>query len=335
MSSLSATQADGYYYPPGWKPEHGSLNRSQGSNGALGHRASKLHLGIMVVRFELPHNSWCLGCGCHIARGVRYNAEKARVGTFMTSPIHEFHMTCRRCSHPFVIRTDPEASDYNYVSGIKRKATSTEDAVDPAVAVEVAPARDRAGKRVGGPQAVGMERLEAEYDRTERAESAASRLATLRHFKARSDAVEAAVNRSALRALRPPKRAAENAALGPAEPSDACSSVDGPSTASSRGHDRTVPIDRDQTGSKRAAMRAVAGEARRGKFRAADAALRGDATHEAWLGVGKAMLAASRPRPRTRDAKDPTVGTEAAAATVSSGVGALAAYLSDNEDSDE
>ncbi|KUF92563.1 hypothetical protein AM588_10004070 [Phytophthora nicotianae] len=32
MSSLAATQADGYYYPADWRPEHGSLNTFHGSH---------------------------------------------------------------------------------------------------------------------------------------------------------------------------------------------------------------------------------------------------------------------------------------------------------------
>jgi len=34
MSSLAAAQADGYYFPPEWSPDKGSLKKFTGSKGA-------------------------------------------------------------------------------------------------------------------------------------------------------------------------------------------------------------------------------------------------------------------------------------------------------------
>lgn len=36
----------------------------------LGARAKKIHEGIVIIRFELPFNVWCGGCGIHIAKGI-------------------------------------------------------------------------------------------------------------------------------------------------------------------------------------------------------------------------------------------------------------------------
>ena len=60
------------YYPPDYDPGKGGLNKSQGTH-ALRERARKLHLGILIIRFEMPYNIWCEGCGNHIGMGVRYN----------------------------------------------------------------------------------------------------------------------------------------------------------------------------------------------------------------------------------------------------------------------
>ena len=155
---MAASRADGYYYPPEWKPEGGSLNRWNNSHGALGKRANKLHLGILVVRFELPYNSWCEGCGCHIAQGVRYNAEKKQAGEYLSTPVYEFRMTCRRCNHPFVIQTNPKETRYDYISGIRRKKEAFLDEADGTVRLETHVPRDGSGRRMDDSSA--LERLE-------------------------------------------------------------------------------------------------------------------------------------------------------------------------------
>lgn len=84
--------------PADYDPKkHGSIDKFVGSKGSFGARANKLHLGILVVRFEMPHNVWCLGCGEHVSKGIRFNAEKKRVGKYHSTPIYEFRMSCRFC----------------------------------------------------------------------------------------------------------------------------------------------------------------------------------------------------------------------------------------------
>ncbi|XP_044902590.1 coiled-coil domain-containing protein 130 isoform X1 [Felis catus] len=76
------------YYPPDFNPEkHGSLNRYHNSH-PLRERARKLSQGILIIRFEMPYNIWCDGCKNHIGMGVRYNAEKKKVGNYYTTPIY-------------------------------------------------------------------------------------------------------------------------------------------------------------------------------------------------------------------------------------------------------
>ncbi|CEQ41712.1 SPOSA6832_03457, partial [Sporobolomyces salmonicolor] len=131
------------YYPPDYEPGHGSLNKYHGKH-ALGDRARKIDQGILVVRFELPFNIWwCafLSCFCssprrrfkltplansghcnnHIGQGVRYNAEKKKVGNYHSSPIWSFRCKCHLCQHWFEIRTDPQNTRYVVHEGARQK----------------------------------------------------------------------------------------------------------------------------------------------------------------------------------------------------------------------
>ena len=42
--------------------------------------------------------------------GVRYNAEKSKVGNYYTTQIFKFRMKCHLCDNHFEIQTDPKAS---------------------------------------------------------------------------------------------------------------------------------------------------------------------------------------------------------------------------------
>ena len=123
MSTLAATKADGFYYPPDWTPEGGSasLARKFNKNGSLGKRANKLHEGKLTVRFEMPYNVGCRRCGQTIARGVRFNAEKRVVGKYHSTPIYAFTMLTSCCANQLEIHTDPKDAEYVIVSGADRR----------------------------------------------------------------------------------------------------------------------------------------------------------------------------------------------------------------------
>ncbi|XP_010611701.1 coiled-coil domain-containing protein 130 [Fukomys damarensis] len=109
------------YYPPDFSPaKHGSLNRYHNSH-PLRERARKLSQGILIIRFEMPYNIWCDGCKNHIGMGVRYNAEKKKVGNYYTTPIYRFRMKCHLCVNYIEMQTDPANCDYVIVSGAQRK----------------------------------------------------------------------------------------------------------------------------------------------------------------------------------------------------------------------
>ncbi|VDK78330.1 unnamed protein product [Litomosoides sigmodontis] len=132
MESMGERKGQNFYYPPDFDyKKHKSLNSYHGTH-ALRERAAKIKQGILIIRFEMPFNIWCLGCNNHIGMGVRYNAEKKKIGMYYTTPLYEFRMKCHLCDNYFVIRTDPEyyfepeAStlqhfDYELVEGCRRQ----------------------------------------------------------------------------------------------------------------------------------------------------------------------------------------------------------------------
>ncbi len=122
MSSLNATQADGYYIPPDYlnsgaykKKSLNQFNKNKGHNQ---------YLTNSVVRFEFPYDGFCLNksCGAHVGKGTRFNAHKGHVGDYFSTKIWEFTMKCRACKESkFVIRTNPKDRCFDYCSGIKKK----------------------------------------------------------------------------------------------------------------------------------------------------------------------------------------------------------------------
>ncbi|EIM90819.1 DUF572-domain-containing protein, partial [Stereum hirsutum FP-91666 SS1] len=140
------------YYPPDYDGEkHNSLNSYRGKH-ALGDRARKIDRGILITRFELPFNIWCGHCDAHIGMGVRYNAEKKKIGMYYSTPIFSFRCKCHLCSGWFEIQTDPKNTRYVVTEGARQKdedwdpeenggyavhdTEAKDEPVDPLVALE-------------------------------------------------------------------------------------------------------------------------------------------------------------------------------------------------------
>lgn len=117
---MAERKAQNKYYPPDYDPKKGGLNKFRGTH-ALRERARKINLGIIIIRFEMPYNIWCDGCKNHIGMGVRYNAEKTKVGMYYSTPIYKFRMKCHLCDNHFEIQTDPANLDYVILSGARRQ----------------------------------------------------------------------------------------------------------------------------------------------------------------------------------------------------------------------
>ena len=120
MSSLNATQADGYYVPPEYF-ESGAYKKQSVSKFA-GSKGHNQYLQRSVVRFELPFDGFCTHCSAHVGKGTRFNAHKAHVDDYFTTKIYEFTTKCRACAHAvFRIRTNPKDRTFDYTEGIRKK----------------------------------------------------------------------------------------------------------------------------------------------------------------------------------------------------------------------
>lgn len=132
-----------------------SANQASGKRHALGARASKLRSeGILTVRFEMPFAVWCGHCQppVVIGQGVRFNAEKKKVGNYYSSPVYSFRMRHPACGGWIEVRTDPKNTAYVVVEGgTKRDTGEGKGGDDSLVGDGVAPiiktAREQAEER--------------------------------------------------------------------------------------------------------------------------------------------------------------------------------------------
>ncbi|KAF2092530.1 hypothetical protein NA57DRAFT_50076 [Rhizodiscina lignyota] len=113
----------GRYIPPEALDAGLSANQAAGKKHALGSRARKINQGILTVRFEMPFAIWCGSCPqpTIIAQGVRFNAEKKKVGAYHSTPILSFRMKHTACGGWIEIRTDPEHAEYVVYEGAKKR----------------------------------------------------------------------------------------------------------------------------------------------------------------------------------------------------------------------
>lgn len=164
------------YYPPDFDPSsHGSLNGYHGVH-ALRERAKKITQGILIIRFEAPWNFWCGGCGNHVGRGVRFNAEKRRTGSYYTTPIYAFTMKCHMCENKFTFETDPKNFNYKITEGAKRKDETWDPEADDSILMAT---RDEKAQR----ETDAMFRLELESGDKQRAEKRQPAMVRLMHLK--------------------------------------------------------------------------------------------------------------------------------------------------------
>lgn len=99
---------------------------------ALGNRARKAGQGILTVRFEMPYPIWCTTCPkpTIIGQGVRFNAEKKKVGNYHSSPIYSFRMKHNICGGWIEIRTDPKNTAYVVTEGGKKRDTGDDKVLE-------------------------------------------------------------------------------------------------------------------------------------------------------------------------------------------------------------
>ncbi|KAE9380218.1 DUF572-domain-containing protein [Stipitochalara longipes BDJ] len=111
----------GRYVPP---DQEGLMSGNQiHGKHALGARANKISQGILTVRFEMPYPIWCTHCPkpTIIGQGVRFNAEKKKVGNYHSTPIFSFRMKHVSCGGWIEIRTDPQNTAYVVTEGARKR----------------------------------------------------------------------------------------------------------------------------------------------------------------------------------------------------------------------
>lgn len=79
--------------------------------------------GTQTVRFEMPFAVWCHTCKPHaiIGQGVRFNAEKKKLGYYYSTPIWQFRIKHNACGGYLEIKTDPKETRYVVVEGGKAR----------------------------------------------------------------------------------------------------------------------------------------------------------------------------------------------------------------------
>ncbi|OMP88564.1 Coiled-coil domain-containing protein 130 [Diplodia seriata] len=120
----------GRYYPP--STDSAPTFNNDTNQHPLGARARKLRSdGILVVRFEMPFAVWCDTCApaALIGQGVRFNAEKRRVGRHHSTPVWEFALRHAACGGRIVVRTDPARAEYVVESGGRRRDYGDDEVV--------------------------------------------------------------------------------------------------------------------------------------------------------------------------------------------------------------
>jgi coiled-coil domain-containing protein 130 len=156
----------GRYHPPE------SLDKSLAEKPAAGFNRNRdgkstQSTGIPTVRFEMPFAIWCTTCKPEaiIGQGVRFNAQKTKVGNYYSTPIWSFKMKHGQCGSMIEIRTDPQAGDYVVHGGARKRdfGDAGEDAKQTLLG-EVVTEEDKA-KRAADPFAS----LEGRVDQKEKA----------------------------------------------------------------------------------------------------------------------------------------------------------------------
>ncbi|RMY77910.1 hypothetical protein D0863_01003 [Hortaea werneckii] len=105
--------------------------------------------GTQTVRFELPYAVWCHTCQPHaiIGQGVRFNAEKKKVGYYYSTPIWRFGLKHAACGGRIEIRTDPKNTAYVVVEGGKARDYGEDKVREGEVGVEILTEAERERRR--------------------------------------------------------------------------------------------------------------------------------------------------------------------------------------------
>ena len=236
MSSLAASRADNYYVPPEFDGEkHRSVNAYNKSQAPGAHAKHRKKDGGLTVRFEMPFNAWCGGCGAVLAKGIRFNARKRRTGSYHSTPVYTFTMLTSCCCSELEIVADPQLCDYVIAKGARkhaRAAAADAEAAaraearddDPMMALERRQTQARDGKlpaaaapgpspRRGGAAANPILEMERSRDHEAEARREDKRLEGIRRLNRETQQDDYTANKALRRAMRSQRNRHEADAL--------------------------------------------------------------------------------------------------------------------------
>ncbi|KAL8872143.1 MAG: hypothetical protein Q9174_002177 [Haloplaca sp. 1 TL-2023] len=92
----------------------------------------------------MPFAIWCSTCPkpTIIGQGVRFNAEKKKVGNYHSTPIFSFRMKHNVCGGSIEIRTDPKNTAYVVTEGAKKRDTGDEKIMEGDMVIRSAEERE-------------------------------------------------------------------------------------------------------------------------------------------------------------------------------------------------
>lgn len=93
----------------------------------------------------MPFPVWCSTCPkpTIIGQGVRFNAEKKKVGNYYTTPIFSFRMKHNVCGGWLEVRTDPKNTAYVVTEGAKKRDTGDDKQQDGEIVLRTDEERER------------------------------------------------------------------------------------------------------------------------------------------------------------------------------------------------
>lgn len=136
----------------------------------------------------MPFAIWCTNCKPRetlIGQGVRFNAEKKKVGNYYSTPIYSFRMKHTACGGWIEIRTDPKNTAYVVTEGARKRDTDTgeERAVQPEEIRIKLPGERETGTR--GADDDPFARLEGKVEDKRLADTATGRILELQKRQSR------------------------------------------------------------------------------------------------------------------------------------------------------
>jgi len=195
----------GRYVPPEYEGTT-SANKLAGKK-ALGNRANKSSQGILTVRFEMPYPIWCTSCPkpTIIGQGVRFNAEKKKVGNYYSTPIFSFRMKHTACGRWIEIRTDPKNTAYVVTEGARKRDTGEDKKVEGEIKILTEEEREALRSNA-------FATLEGKVEDRKRLESSKQRLEELEELQDEQWEDPYEKNKKLRRAFRAERRAREHEA---------------------------------------------------------------------------------------------------------------------------